>query len=459
MKSKNIMAASYTRKYKLGLLFLFLLTASVLHGQKIDSMVYNVIDPQYIFHCGKATPIDLFKVANMYVSPSKGYWGDVYGIPYNGKAGINDKTIKERLYTDGNIFTPSTLEADTGTYKFYFYFTSAKDYCGITNSTRFVLNLYIGSYGCMTAAAGELENNHRFCYGSNVNMNSVGGHEFNQPVTIADLLLTYTENPNEWKKESGEWLDMSVYTDRNHRDRDRVGDGNMPVDLKPASGAASSGLYEVTNHKYYVVIHRDRAVGDFSDSIDITIYPESRLDIYYSPDIKNPTGEYGMDDDITITIDTSLFKFNTYEFFLNRQNLNKYINIDETKNTLVLNALTFSGVEDFLEIVASDRNNCIARYEDNVIVPVPFPSVFTPDGDGINDVFLGGEKFKNREFHLEVINRWGNRIYYGDSGWDGTYKGNKVAQGTYIYILLLKMNDGTTRTIKGTVALVRENKD
>jgi gliding motility-associated-like protein len=166
-----------------------------------------------------------------------------------------------------------------------------------------------------------------------------------------------------------------------------------------------------------------------------------------------------MDDQITIRVDTSEYSFQSYSFLLNNNNLNRYyLGGDVTKNEIVLNALVFSGAEDFVEIIAMDRNNCMVRRDTTVKVSVPFPSVFTPDGDGVNDVFFGGEKFRNREFHLEIFNRWGNRLYYGESGWDGTYRGNKVPPGTYMYVLKLKLSDGSTRTVPGTVTLIRESR-
>jgi gliding motility-associated-like protein len=166
-----------------------------------------------------------------------------------------------------------------------------------------------------------------------------------------------------------------------------------------------------------------------------------------------------MDEQITIGLDTHGFDFDYYTFFMNNKNLNKYyLGGDTTKNEIVLSALAFSGVEDFIEVVATDKNSCIVRAVDNVIVRVPFPTVFTPDGDGVNDIFLAGEKFRNREFHLEINNRWGNQLYSGESGWDGTYRGNKVPPGTYLYILILKMEDGSSKTIKGTVTLIRQNR-
>jgi gliding motility-associated-like protein len=445
---------AYIQKYKLVFFLLFLLITGYASGQQtIDSMVYTVYEEQYIFSCGKATSIDLFKAAKLYVSPEHGYWGDIYGVPYNGKVGVIDTTLKERIYTDGNVFTPPVSVADTGMYRFYFYFTSSKGYCGIKNSTRFILNLYIGTYGCMEPVSiGELDNTHYFCYGSSVDMNPAGRHEFVKPVTIENLLLQYSKNPIEWKKDrsmNSDWVDIDVYSDRERKNR--IGNGDMTIDLTPAAGS-----YDTT---FYVIIYQGPS-GVFSDSISITVYPQSSLEVFYSPDIlADQNKEYDMDDQITITVDTSEFKFDYYSFFMNNQNLNRYyLGGDTTRNEITLSALSFTGVEDFIEIIATDKNNCLVRYEDNVVVRVPFPTVFTPDGDGINDVFLGGDKFRNREFHLEVFSRWEGRLYYGESGWDGTYRGNKVPPGTYMYVLIIKLEDGSQKTIKGTVTLIRESR-
>jgi gliding motility-associated-like protein len=274
-----------------------------------------------------------------------------------------------------------------------------------------------------------------------------GKREFPRPVTVADLLFTCADDMPKWKQNrllENDWVPVEVYTDRDHKNR--IGDGKMEVKLDSA--------YNTT---YYVIIHQGTQ-GEYTDSINITVYPRSELEIIYSPDIARDRNiEYNIDDKITITVDTSEYKFNYYTFFLNNRDLNKYLyGGDTTKNEIVLSALAFSGVEDFLEIIATDKNNCIVRHGDNVVVRSPFPDVFTPDGDGINDVFLGGEKFRNREFTLEVFSRWEGRLYYGQSGWDGTYRGNKVAPGTYLYALTIKLEDGSTRVVEGTVTLVRK---
>jgi gliding motility-associated-like protein len=189
----------------------------------------------------------------------------------------------------------------------------------------------------------------------------------------------------------------------------------------------------------------------------VVVYPQAQIEIYYSPDIKNDiTKEYGIDDDVTIRVeDSETFKY--YQYYLNSQHLNKYyMGGDSTKNEIILNALAFTGVEDFFEVIARDTNNCIVKKADNVVLNVPFPNVFTPDGDGTNDVFFGGDKYRNREFTLEVFNRWGNRLYFGSSGWDGKYRGVDAPPGNYEYVIHLKLSDGSTKLVKGTVTLIRK---
>jgi gliding motility-associated-like protein len=453
---------AYIQKYKLTFLFLFLLISGVVKGQ--TNIRYQVYEPEYFFACRQATPIDLFKAANMFVSPEYGYWGDINGVPYNGKPykkkdptptdpnPLDSDTIKERRYTNGNIFIPPILESDTGVYNFYFYFTSTKDYCGIKQGTTFQLSLYLGSLGCIMPISGMLDNTHLFCYNSTIDLGPKSTREpISRPVTIENLLLAHSENPLSWKKDrsmNGDWVEIDVYTDREHQNH--RGDGDMEIDLLNS--------YDST---YYVIIH-GLDDQEYSDSISIRVFPESSFTITFDPsDIANPLSikEYDIDDKITIKVDTTGFQFSYYKFLMNNNNLNKYyLGGDSISNEITLSALAFTGVEDFIEVIATDINKCIVRREEKVIVNVPFPTVFTPDGDGINDVFLGGEKFRNREFHLEISNRWGSQLYSGESGWDGTYRGNYVPPGTYLYVLILKTDNGASRTIKGTVTLIRENK-
>jgi gliding motility-associated-like protein len=447
-------------KYKLMFSLLFLTVSGLAWGQlPIESIE---LSDTYIFPCKKATPIDLFKAhnVNLYVSPENGYWGDIDGVPYNGKKRA-DINIKERPCTNGNIFVPPTLVGDTGTYRFYFYFTSAKGYCDISNKTRIILDLYLGAVNCLDPTEGELRDAYMFCHADYTERNSQ--YLYDKPLTMEALLfsgLTLDEDILKWKKGHNRlnpWDDIEVYPDsvslRLRSQFRKLGNGSFILNLVDS---VTDKLIDTT---FWVIINQDEG-PKFTD-VRIIVFPQPQMHLNYSPDILYEVSkEYDMDDQITIeVINDGLYEFRKIEYYLNRKDLNKlYLGGDTTRNEITLSALDFSAVEDIIEVIATDEQGCIVKQEDNVIVNVPFPSIFTPDGDGINDVFLGGEKFRNREFHLEVTQRWGPRIYYGESGWDGTYRGNLTPPGTYLYVLTLKLADGSTRTVKGTVVLMRQGR-
>ena len=62
---------------------------------------------------------------------------------------------------------------------------------------------------------------------------------------------------------------------------------------------------------------------------------------------------------------------------------------------------------------------------------------FSPNGDGINDIWnVSNTSFYN-EFLIQVFNRWGQKVFETTdemTGWDGTWKGQAVPDGTYYYI-------------------------
>lgn len=88
---------------------------------------------------------------------------------------------------------------------------------------------------------------------------------------------------------------------------------------------------------------------------------------------------------------------------------------------------------------------------DSLIMDIkPFPNAFTPNDNGVNDVFLKG-------LDLQIINRWGEILYEGKDGWDGTFNGKKVSPGTYYYIVKLTDIDNNTKTFSGSVTIVDKN--
>jgi gliding motility-associated-like protein len=69
------------------------------------------------------------------------------------------------------------------------------------------------------------------------------------------------------------------------------------------------------------------------------------------------------------------------------------------------------------------------------------PSMFTPNGDGINDVIRPkGAAWLYTDYVFEIFTRWGNRVFRTSdptAGWDGGFHESNNVPGTY----LAKVND------------------
>jgi gliding motility-associated-like protein len=82
------------------------------------------------------------------------------------------------------------------------------------------------------------------------------------------------------------------------------------------------------------------------------------------------------------------------------------------------------------------------------------PNVFSPNGDGINDIFQPeGENFQLTQ--MQIYNRWGEQIYRSNIPyWDGRIKGKKAQTGVYFYLISYYDAIGEQKQLKGTVSLV-----
>ncbi len=87
------------------------------------------------------------------------------------------------------------------------------------------------------------------------------------------------------------------------------------------------------------------------------------------------------------------------------------------------------------------------------------PNAFSPNNDGINDVYKAKEGYKSIvEFHAYIFNRWGQKVYEWTDpagGWDGTFNGQEAKQGVYFVLVKAKGADGRTYNIRKDVNLLR----
>ena len=116
----------------------------------------------------------------------------------------------------------------------------------------------------------------------------------------------------------------------------------------------------------------------------------------------------------------------------------------------------------FVDIL--DANGC--NIKDTVFIDpgtcceeVFIPNAFTPNGDGVNDLFRVTTSAGIELIQFAIFDRWGNRIWHTYDfrrGWDGSYKGAQESMNTFHYIFHYKcLTDGNTYMRKGDVNLIR----
>jgi gliding motility-associated-like protein len=92
-------------------------------------------------------------------------------------------------------------------------------------------------------------------------------------------------------------------------------------------------------------------------------------------------------------------------------------------------------------------------------VSLRMPNAFTPNNDGLNDLFRSATQPENiTTFHLLIFDRWGKNIFETQDihkGWDGTIERKPAPSGAYGYTLTYGILTGETGEMSGTVILIR----
>jgi gliding motility-associated-like protein len=126
----------------------------------------------------------------------------------------------------------------------------------------------------------------------------------------------------------------------------------------------------------------------------------------------------------------------------------------------------FTGVDSFRYKLcdaqtAVSAGSCYNGGKDNAWVVIYIegciiPNSFSPDGDGINDVFE--IPCATGDVNFRVYNRWGIEVYRNEryqNDWDGTYKGSPLPDGTYYYSLNYLNNQGEDDMKEGFITIHR----
>jgi len=105
----------------------------------------------------------------------------------------------------------------------------------------------------------------------------------------------------------------------------------------------------------------------------------------------------------------------------------------------------------------TDSDSVLVSIETKDILPPRLPNAFSPNGDGVNDVFyVRGGPFETID--LKVYNGWGELIFETtdpEFGWDGTRDGTPAINGVYVYTVQATSTDGREHDRTGKITLIR----
>src|SRR6188768_1810349 len=110
----------------------------------------------------------------------------------------------------------------------------------------------------------------------------------------------------------------------------------------------------------------------------------------------------------------------------------------------------------------SDQDSVVVIIEKNVDIYIP--NVFSPNGDGINDLLLISAASEVEEIEsMEIFDRWGNLVFAvknfspndPTNSWDGKMRGAEMNPAVYAYKMMARFKDGRREVRNGDITLVR----
>ena len=179
----------------------------------------------------------------------------------------------------------------------------------------------------------------------------------------------------------------------------------------------------------------------------ITVYPKPDADFSYNP--KTPAAfDMVVFDDLSTTTYAAHWSFGD-------GHTSEYINAFNTFNV---------GGTYTVQLIAETEHGCLDTAFTQINIKEVFtfyvPNAFTPNGDGVNDVFMPMSiGMDNEGYHFIIFNRWGEMVFESydiNKGWDGmTYSGEKAYEGVYTWLLYYNEIDNYNLKKTGTVTLIR----
>lgn len=220
-----------------------------------------------------------------------------------------------------------------------------------------------------------------------------------------------------------------------------LGHGITSQELSPQTTYIDSGFYDV------------QLIGTTTNGCDDTLFVANAIDVW-----PRPIAQFSTDKD------EYLMYFPTVAFQDESTGATEWTwDFADGSNAYEQNPQhTYQepGTYQVVQVVNNDYG-CDDEYSQRVIIgpaiTLYIPNTFTPNNDGLNDVFKGeGEGLE--EYRMWIFDRWGENLFFSEDmeyGWDGTYKGKQVESGMYIYKFDVIDVEKRQRQYTGEVYLMR----
>jgi gliding motility-associated-like protein len=198
-----------------------------------------------------------------------------------------------------------------------------------------------------------------------------------------------------------------------------------------------------TNYLYKVKISNDCFSGFDSIQVNVDTLPKLNVGI--------DTSIYRGAPEIELFADTKVYSIEwSPESLINTNIYKKSIKVSPIDTTLY-------------SAIVTDANGCkgydtvrVSVYGKNVLL---IPTAFSPNGDGINDVFKVAKYLNVKKLnYIEVFNRWGEKIFSTNNinqTWDGTINGSPCPTGSYSWHIQLVNYENVKITKSGLIELIR----
>ncbi len=220
------------------------------------------------------------------------------------------------------------------------------------------------------------------------------------------------------------------------------GNGNSGTGINSIQTYSTEGNYSVS---LTVTDIQGCSTTETKDDF-IIVYPTPSANIEYSPSV----GILAHTDvdfwtDLTNN-ENAIWVFNEVDYFTS--DFISYHFSNEGNYTVQLSIENEFGCTDSTEIIIEVTSPST----------IYLPNSFTPDGDEYNNIFKAeGEGITS--FQMQIFNRWGELLFESydmNTGWDGTYHGRIVEQGTYIWKLVYALDNSTEKKVlQGHINLLR----